>query len=77
MYFLRSRIRKISGLLFSLLEDRNEADSEVISWNEFYYVGLVLIAPHLAPPKLVLRFLPKDVYEAGKDHPSPSLLKQL
>ena len=77
MYFLRSRIRKISGLLFSLLEDRNEADSEVISWNEFYYVGLVLIAPHLAPPKLVLRFLPKDVYEAGKDHPVPSLPKQL
>ena len=39
MYFLRSRIRKISGLLFSLLEGQNEADSEVISWNEFYYAG--------------------------------------
>ena len=43
----------------------------------FIMLALVLIAPHLAPPKLVLRFLPKDVYEAGKDHPSPSLLKQL
>ena len=38
---------------------------------------LVLIAPHLAPPKLVLRFLPEDVYEAGKDHPAPSVPKQL
>ena len=43
----------------------------------FIMLVLVLIAPHLAPPKLVLRFLPKDVYEAGKDHPSPSLLEQL
>jgi len=43
----------------------------------FIMLALVLIAPHLEPPKLVLRFLPKDVYEAGKDHPSPSLLKQL
>ena len=43
----------------------------------FIMLALVLIAPHLASPKLVLRFLPKDVYEAGKDHPSPSLLKQL
>ena len=43
----------------------------------FIMLALVLIAPYLAPPKLVLRFLSKDVYEAGKDHPSPSLLKQL
>ena len=43
----------------------------------FIMLALVLIAPHLAPPKLVLRFLPKDVYEAGKDHPAPSLPKQL
>ena len=43
----------------------------------FIMLALVLIAPHLAPPKLVLRFLPKDVCEAGKDHPSPSLLKLL
>ena len=39
--------------------------------------ALVLILPYLAPPKLVLRFLPKDVYEAGKDHPAPSKKKQL
>ena len=26
MYFLRSRVRRISGLLFSLLEGQNEAD---------------------------------------------------
>ena len=43
----------------------------------FIMLALVLIAPHLASPKLVLRFLPKDVYEAGKDHPSPSLPKRL
>ena len=43
----------------------------------FIMLALVLIAPHLEPPKLVLRFLPKDVYEAGKDHPAPSLPKQL
>ena len=43
----------------------------------FIMLALVLIAPHLAFPKLVLRFLPKDVYEAGKDHPSPSLSKRL
>ena len=33
----------------------------------FIMLAPVLIAPHLASPKLVLRFLPKDVYEAGKD----------
>jgi hypothetical protein len=38
---------------------------------------LVLAAPHLASPRLVLRFLPKDVYEAGKDHPSPPLPKRI
>ena len=27
--------------------------------------------------QLVLRFLPKDVYEDGKDHPAPSLPKQI
>ena len=43
----------------------------------FIMLALVLIAPHLASPSLVLRFLPKDVYEAGKDHPAPSLPKQL
>ena len=35
---------------------------------------IALAAPHLSSPKLVLRFLPKDVYEAGKDHPvSPAV----
>ena len=43
----------------------------------FIMLALVLAAPHLASPKLVLRFLPKDVYEAGKDHPAPSLPKRL
>lgn len=38
---------------------------------------LVLAAPHLASPRLVLRFLPKDVYEAGKDHPTPPLPKRI
>ena len=43
----------------------------------FIMLALVLAAPHLASPKLVLRFLPKDVYEAGKDHPAPSIAKRL
>ena len=43
----------------------------------FIMLALVLLAPHLASPKLVLRFLPEDVYEAGKDHPAPSLPKRL
>ena len=43
----------------------------------FIMMAIALISPHLASPKLVLRFLPKDVYEAGKDHPAPSLPKQL
>ena len=38
---------------------------------------LVLILPYLAPPKLVLRFLPKDIYEAGRNHPAPSKKRQL
>ena len=42
-----------------------------------YLLVVVLAAPHLASPKLVLRFLPKDVYEAGKDHPAPSLPRRL
>ena len=39
--------------------------------------ALVLVIPYLAPPKLVLRFLPEDIYEAAKDHPAPSKKKQL
>lgn len=38
---------------------------------------LVLILPYLAPPKQVLKFLPKDIYEAGKTHPAPSKKRQL
>ena len=43
----------------------------------FIMLALVLLAPHLASSKLVLRFLPEDVYKAGKDHPVPSLPKRL
>ncbi len=43
----------------------------------FIMLALVLIAPHLASPKRVLRYLPEDVCEAGKDHPAPSLAKQV
>ena len=43
----------------------------------FIMLAYVLIVPHLASPKLVLRFLPEDVYEAGKDHPEPSLPRKL
>ena len=39
VYFSLSGIRLISDLLFSQWEDQNEADSRVISWNEFYYAG--------------------------------------
>ena len=38
---------------------------------------LVIVLPCLAPPKLVLRFLPKDIYEAGKNHPAPSKKRQM
>lgn len=38
---------------------------------------LVVILPYLAPPKLVLKFLPKDIYEVGRNHPAPSKGKQL
>ena len=43
----------------------------------FIMLAYVLIVPHLASPKLVLRFLPEDVYEEGKDHPEPSLPRKL
>lgn len=43
----------------------------------FIMLALVLLAPHLASPKMVLYFLPNDVYEAGKNHPAPSLPKRL
>ena len=38
----------------------------------FIMLALVMLAPHLASPKLVLRFLPEDIYEdmstIGIDH---------
>ena len=38
---------------------------------------VVMAAPFFSSPKLVLRFLPKDIYEAGKNHPEPSLPKRI
>lgn len=43
----------------------------------FVMLVIVMVCPFLASPKMVLRFLPKDIYEAGKDHPEPSLCKRL
>lgn len=43
----------------------------------FAMLTLAMAAPHFSSPKLVLRFLPKDVYETGKDHPAPSFAKRL
>lgn len=37
---------------------------------------VIVIASPLAKPSLVLRFLPKDIKEAAKDHPEPSRKKQ-
>ena len=37
----------------------------------------VMAAPAFSDPELVLRLLPKDVYEAGKSHPKPPLKKRL
>ncbi len=31
----------------------------------------VIVIPPLAPPKLFMRFLPRDIREAAKDHPDP------
>ena len=42
----------------------------------FAMLVLALVSPHLASPKLVLRFLPEDVCEAGKNHPVPSFPKR-
>ena len=37
----------------------------------------VMAAPAFSDPKLVLRFLPKDILEAAKDHPVSPLKKRL
>lgn len=39
--------------------------------------AVAMAAPMLSSPKMVLRFLPKDIYEAGKYHPKPSLKKRM
>ncbi len=38
---------------------------------------VIVIASPMAKPSLVLRFLPKDIREAAKDHPEPPLYKQI
>ena len=38
---------------------------------------VIVIASPMAKPSLVLRFLPKDVREAAKDHPAPPVYKQI
>ena len=38
---------------------------------------VIVIASPMANPALVLRFLPKDVREAAKDHPAPPVYKQV
>ena len=38
---------------------------------------VIVIASPMAKPSLVLRFLPKDIREAAKDHPEPPVYKQI
>lgn len=38
---------------------------------------VIVVASPLANPAVVLRFLPKDVREAAKDHPAPPVSKQI
>ena len=38
---------------------------------------VIVIASPMAKPSLVLRFLPKDIREATKDHPVPPVYKQI
>ena len=38
---------------------------------------VIVIASPMAKPSLVLRFLPKDIREAAKDHPAPPVYKQI
>ena len=38
---------------------------------------VIVIASPMAKPSLVLRFLPKDIREAAKDHPVPPVYKQI
>ena len=38
---------------------------------------VIVIASPMAKPSIVLRFLPEDVQESGKDHPEPPKSKQI
>ena len=38
---------------------------------------VIVIASPMAKPSLVLRFLPKDIRKAAKDHPVPPVYKQI
>lgn len=40
-------------------------------------ISVIVIASPMAKPSLVLRFLPKDVQLAAKDHPEPPKSKQM
>lgn len=73
---LRNSPRVLSAKRF----DRVEKMKRTVKLSLGFCIAMLTIAlaaPHLSSPKLVLRFLPKDVYEAGKDHPAPSLPKRL
>ena len=73
---LRNSPRVLSAKRF----DRVEKMKRTVKLSLGFCIAMLTIAlaaPHLSSPKLVLRFLTKDVYEAGKDYPAPSLPKRL
>jgi len=39
-------------------------------------LAFILIIPHFAATKVLMRFLPQDIREAAKAHPDPSVGKQ-
>ena len=40
-------------------------------------LAFILIIPHFAATKVLMRFLPQDIREAAKTHPDPSLGRQI
>ena len=40
-------------------------------------LAFILIIPHFAATKIFMRFLPRDIREAAKAHPDPSVGKQM
>ena len=40
-------------------------------------LAFILIIPHFAATKVLMRFLPQDIREAAKAHPDPSLGRQI